>query len=249
VPIAADPLLVAVDRVVIAATDVVAARTGPAPGPLDDDDRRAVEAALAGIGAPRPGRPWPWQDRGDVEPRIRARIAAWSELVSAIPPPATADAELLWWTGDQVVAAPASRGTGGRIRLAEALGVVLRGIDPAGAVWDPDTGAPAVWRPRRYTLQTVVEPGSETFLRAGNEAASLRWGPTVDAAELPIPERLVEDVDRLLRQFHAGFEWHAGDPIPFRDPRDAFADAYRFALDRLRAALGPAYEVQDTATF
>jgi hypothetical protein len=34
-----------------------------------------------------------------------------------------------------------------------------------------------------------------------------------------------------------------------RDPRDAFADRYRFVLDRLRAALGPAYEVQDTASF
>ena len=241
VPTAVDPLLVAVDRVLIAATDVVAARTGPTPDPLDDDDHRAVAAALGGIGTPRPGRPWPWQDRGDVEPRIRARIAAWSELVDAIPPPAAAVADLVWWTAGQVVSSALTRSTTGRIRLAEALGAVLREVDPAGAVWDPDTGAPAVWRPRRYTLQTVVEPGSETFLRAANEAASLRWGPTVDAAELPIPESLVERVGGLLRQFHAGFEWRPGDPIPVRDPRDAFADGYRFLLDRLRAALGPAY--------
>jgi hypothetical protein len=241
-----EPLLVAVDRVLIAAIDVVAAGSGPTQDPADDD-HRAVGAALGGIGSNRPGRPWPWQDGGDVEARIHARIAAWSELVGATPPPAATVDDLVWWAAGQVVSA--ARSTSGRIRLAEALDAVLHRLDPAGAVWAADTGAPAVWRPRRYVLQTVLDRGSEEFLRTADEAAARRWGPTVDAADLPIPGKLVEDVGGMLQQFHAGFEWHPGDPIPVRDPRDAFADRYRFVLDRLRAALGPAYEVQDTATF
>jgi hypothetical protein len=249
VQVAADPLLVAVDRVLVAATDVAAARTRPMQGPADDDDHRAVGAAVGGISRNRPGRPWPWQDGGDVEPHIRARIAAWSELVVATPPPAATVDELVWSTAGQVVTAASSRSTSGRIRLAEALDAVLHRLDPAGAVWAAETGAPAVWRPRRYALQTVLDRGPGQFLRAADEAAARRWGPMVDAAELPIPMTLVEEVGGLLRQFHAGFEWRPGDPIPVRDPRDAFADRYRFVLDRLRAALGPAYEVQDTATF
>jgi hypothetical protein len=250
VPVAVDPLSVAVDRVLVAATDVVAARSRPAAGSAeDDDDHRAVEAALGGIGTRRPGRPWPWQDGEDVEARIRARIAEWSELVGGTPPPATAVADLVWWTAGQVVSAALSRGTDGRIRLAEALGTVLHRLDPVGGVWDAEVAAPAVWRPRRYVLATVLDRGSGRFLRTAGEAAARRWGPTVEAAELPIPANMVDDVGTLLRRFDAGFEWRPGDPIPVRDPRDAFADGYRFLLGRLRAVLGPAYEVQDTATF
>ena len=252
VPVAPDPLLVAVDRVLVAAIDVIAARTGRTTGPADDGDRRAVDTALGGLGTPRPGRPWPWQDGGDVEARVRTRVAEWGELAGAAtgatPPTGVPAADLVWWTAGEVVAAAATDDPGDRLRLAEALGVVLRDVDPAGALWKPDTGAPAVWRPRRFLLQTVLDRGSGQFLRTANEAAAHRWGPTVDAAELPVPESLVQHVEGMLRWFDAGVEWRPGDPIPVRDPRDAFADSYRFALDRLRAALGPAYEVQDTAT-
>jgi hypothetical protein len=248
-------LWAAVDRVLVAAVDVADARArGPVPGEPDDADEQAVRAALDAVLGATPELPW--HGDPDVEARVRTRIAAWAagarRLAVATDPGDPARTTDLLWTAAGLVAAAAlgARRTGDEDSgLATVLGRVRDGLPEPEGAWDEELATVVVVRPTRYRLRTVLEAGSGRLVRAGNAATQTRWGQVIDHHDLPLPVSLADRIDFLLQQFDAGLEWKEGDPPSVMSKRDAFGNGYGYVLRRLREALGPAYQVLDSAQY
>jgi hypothetical protein len=246
-------LWAAVDRVLIAAVDVV---DGRRPGPAAaDPDEHAVQTALDAVVAA--STDLPWHGEPDVGARVRARLRAWADgarrvFVATDPGDPEELPALLWVTAGLVVAAARAARRGEHAPQAGLTAVLARvreGLPEPDGAWDEELATVVVVRPTRYRLRTGLTQGSGRLLSAANAATLARWGQEIDHHDLPIPVRLAERIDLILGQFDAGLEWQEGDPPSVISKHDAFGRGYEHVLKQLRSALGPAYQVLDTARF
>lgn len=98
-----------------------------------------------------------------------------------------------------------------------------------------------------YRLRFFFDTGSGICLWAGDAATEERHGLAVEAQALPLPPELVAEVERLTTFWDTGIDWNdPGGPSPWtaEDEQSFQAQADAF-LERLRAALGPGFEVVD----
>ncbi|PTA68815.1 hypothetical protein [Deinococcus arcticus] len=96
-------------------------------------------------------------------------------------------------------------------------------------------------------LRFLFDTGSGICLWAGDAATEERHGLAVEAQALPLPPELVAEVERLTTFWDTGIDWNnPGGPSPWtaEDERD-FQEQADALLERLRAALGPGFEVVD----
>ena len=92
-------------------------------------------------------------------------------------------------------------------------------------------------------------PGSSGELRFFFDAGSgaLLWPGPADLEELPISAELRAELDRLAVEYDESLNWdYPPDPGPWREARCLRFNAdVRAALARLRAELGPGWEIED----
>ncbi|MVN87670.1 hypothetical protein GO986_12950 [Deinococcus sp. HMF7620] len=96
-------------------------------------------------------------------------------------------------------------------------------------------------------LRFFFDTGSGICLWAGDAATEERCGLAVEAQDLPLPPEVVAEAERLIDLWDTGIDWNnPGEPSPWtaEDEQDFQAQADAL-LGRLRAALGPDFEVVD----
>jgi hypothetical protein len=235
----------AVDRLVVAATDALAGTPGlfglgGASRPVDAWDlaalRQECDRLLALDGAVE--RVLSWGDAAAAEGGPAS--AAWTEAraTGSTPPP-----DLVWATSALLVdlADAGSRGGTPEAGLAGVLDRVTRQLPEPDAGWSGY--ASAVRRHPRYHLLATLEKRSGHLLWSGDGEARARWNGPVSHFALPIPLPLARRIADLLRWFDALGE---GLAVPsFQSPWNAFLSEYRALVPEIRAALGPAYVVED----
>ena len=105
----------------------------------------------------------------------------------------------------------------------------------------------------RYRLRFFLEAGAGVCLWAQNDAAKSRFGYPVELDEVALPRNLTADLMHLMADYDATIDWDnpgaAGQadtgPTAFGHEPDApFRERVRAILPRLRAALGPEYEIE-----
>jgi hypothetical protein len=124
------------------------------------------------------------------------------------------------------------------------LDELARSLPGGNLAWAHPAGA-RVARPERHRLRAFFDGGSGVLLWIGLDVGEPRWGNDVDHRDLPIPIALADQIDRLLERYDS--------TIPIRGPERPlegaearlFRAAYAEVVDRLRAALGPAYLIVD----
>ncbi|MEV4414846.1 hypothetical protein [Catellatospora sp. NPDC049609] len=91
------------------------------------------------------------------------------------------------------------------------------------------------------------DAGSGGVLWMTEPAAWETWGNPVDLARLPIGEALRRELDALATRYDTSLNWDSpADPGPWReDECAAFNRDVRDALGRLRAELGPRWQIID----
>ena len=95
-----------------------------------------------------------------------------------------------------------------------------------------------------YVFRAFIDPGAN-LLWSANDAARERFDYPVELEELPISAQLVAEIGRLFDRFEASIPLR-GEQRPFSEEEwRAFRTAYLDMLDRLRAELGPDYEIRD----
>lgn len=101
-------------------------------------------------------------------------------------------------------------------------------------------------------LRFFFDAGSGVCLWAQDAEAKARFGYPVEAAMLDIPDLLRAEIEQLVLDYDDTFPWDdpaSGDPVaPDRtifgyEETPAFATRVRELLPRLRAALGPGFEI------
>jgi hypothetical protein len=103
-------------------------------------------------------------------------------------------------------------------------------------------------------LRFSFDAGSGICLWAMDTEAKARFGYPVEAAMLGVPEELRAEIEQLVADYDDTFPWddpasgqpvaHPGRLVAGYDETPAFASRVRALLPRLRAALGPAFEIE-----
>jgi hypothetical protein len=98
-----------------------------------------------------------------------------------------------------------------------------------------------------YRARFCFDAGSGTVLWAESPDAAEIWGYAVELDQLPVSQPLLHDLTSLIAEYDTSLNWdYPPDPGPWREPRcRRFNQAVRQALGRLRAELGPAWQIQD----
>ena len=254
----------AIDRVMVAAIDIADADPdGPTvPPPLVpgqpttvvDVHVAAVRTVLDAILMRGWGPPLPWHGRMDVEALAMARVGRWGRianlLVAATRPSAGSVLDDEVWVTARLVAIAAAEARAEavdeRSGLAGVLDRVRRGLEDPDGAWDDTVATVRVARPVRYRLKTGFDGGSGHLLWAANDAARERWDYPVDHFDLPLPMSLARHVQSLVDRYDldhpdVGRETRPLNPTEFAE----FREDYLMTLDELRAALGPAYVVEE----
>lgn len=254
----------AIDRVMVAAIDIADADPdGPTVPPAHvpgqpasrvDVDVAAVRTVLDAILMRGWGPPLPWHGRMDVESLAIARVGRWRRianlLVAAARPSAgTVLDDEVWVTARLVAIAAAearAEGIDERSGLAGVLDRVRRGLEDPDGAWEDSVATVRVARPVRYRLKTGFDGGSGRLLWAANDAARSRWDHPVDHFDLPLPMALARRVQSLVDRFDVdrpGVGRRARRLS--QDELVDFREEYLMTVDELRAALGPAYVVEE----
>jgi hypothetical protein len=154
----------------------------------------------------------------------------------------------LLWTAASFVACLVHQRANAPDEYRGTLAPVLDGIGGAltGGLlaWKHPAGAD-VARPERHRLRAFFDGGSGVLLWVDGGTGEPRWDYDVDHRDLPIPMALADQLDVLLERFD--------ETIPLREPQRVlagaeatlFTAACREVIDRLRAALGSAYAIED----
>ena len=246
----------AVDRVLVAAVDVVdaapdGARRRPEPG---DPDGRAVDAALAEVLSTAPGLAGASRDA--VADAVRGRLRSWlhratAAAVATYPGEPAGLPELLWATAVAVAFAAAENRRADEDHesgLSSALAALQTGLDDADAAWDDALTTVRVARPARYRMRAFFDPGSGALLWSANDVTRHRWDHPVDHFDLPVPLALARRIETLVDRYDRGFP-DTGSTVREFTPEEiaGFRAACRDVLTELRLALGSAYEIEDEA--
>lgn len=102
-------------------------------------------------------------------------------------------------------------------------------------------------------LRFFFDAGSGVCLWAQNAEAKARFGYPVEAAMLDVPEELRAEIEQLVTDYDDTFPWGdpaSGQPVEAARPIEGYAENPAFAtrvralLPRLRAALGPTFEIE-----
>ena len=98
-----------------------------------------------------------------------------------------------------------------------------------------------------YLLEFFFDPGSGACLWSGNDAARDRWGCSIEAHLLPLPENTWRFAHHLCSWYDTGIDWtYPPDPSPWEAAeRDRFNVAALRFLEMLRVQPGPDFEVID----
>ena len=98
-----------------------------------------------------------------------------------------------------------------------------------------------------YLLEFFFDPGSGACLWSGNDAARDKWGCSIEAHLLPLPENTWRFAHHLCSWYDTGIDWtYPPDPSPWEAAeRDRFNVAAQRFLEMLRVQLGPDFEVID----
>jgi hypothetical protein len=98
----------------------------------------------------------------------------------------------------------------------------------------------------RYRARFSFDPGSGALLWM-DPADWDRWGQPVELELLPISADLLATLEHLVAWYDTSMNWdYPPDPGPWREPECArFNSAVAAALARLRAELGPGWEIDD----
>jgi hypothetical protein len=155
----------------------------------------------------------------------------------------------VWVTARLVAIAAAEareEGIDERSGLAGVLDRVRRGLEDPDGAWDDSVATVRVARPVRFRLKTGFDGGSGHLLWAANDAARSRWDHPVDHFDLPLPMSLARHVQSLVDRYDldrpdAGRRTH----LLSQDELVDFREDYLMTVDELRAALGPAYVVEE----
>src|SRR5689334_4382786 len=94
------------------------------------------------------------------------------------------------------------------------------------------------------------DAGSGTLLWTVDPEDQEIWGYAVDLTELPVSPDLRTELIDLVAAYDSSLNWeYPPDPGPWREGRcQRFNEAVRAALGRLRAELGPAWQIRDEFT-
>jgi hypothetical protein len=102
-------------------------------------------------------------------------------------------------------------------------------------------------------LRFFFDAGSGVCLWAQDAEAKSRFGYPVEADALDVPQAMRDEIDQLVTDYDDSFDWDdpaSGDPVaPDRtmfghEENPAFATRVRDLLPRLRAALGPGFQIE-----
>lgn len=103
-------------------------------------------------------------------------------------------------------------------------------------------------------LRFSFDAGSGVCLWAMDAEAKARFGYAVESAMLDVSEEMRAEIEQLVADYDDTFPWDdpaSGQPVahPARtvagfDESPAFATRVRSLLPRLRAAVGPAFEIE-----
>jgi hypothetical protein len=98
-----------------------------------------------------------------------------------------------------------------------------------------------------YRARFCFDAGSGTVLWTASAAARQIWGYAVEVDQLPVSQALRDELAGLVAAYDTSLNWdYPPDPGPWREPQcRRFNRAVHQALARLRAELGPAWEIQD----
>lgn len=95
----------------------------------------------------------------------------------------------------------------------------------------------------KFVLRFFFDAGSGICLWSGNDAARERFDYPVELDDLPLSEETREAAAALLARYDAQFNWD--DPASDGADDPQFNAAARAVLERIRAELGPEFEVRD----
>ena len=101
-------------------------------------------------------------------------------------------------------------------------------------------------------LRFFLDAGSGVCLWAHDDAARKKFGYAVELDDVPLPRDLVADLMHLMADYDATIDWNDpantgsdGTPTAFGYEADApFRDRITALLVRVRAALGPQFEIE-----
>jgi len=91
------------------------------------------------------------------------------------------------------------------------------------------------------------DAGSGIVLWAATPEDTQVWGYPIEVDQLPISHDLGDILSGLIARYDTSLNWdYPPDPGPWREAEcHDFNEAVRQALDRLRTALGPAWQIYD----
>lgn len=102
-------------------------------------------------------------------------------------------------------------------------------------------------------LRFFFDAGSGVCLWAQDAEAKARFGYPIEAAMLDVSDELRAEIEQLVTDYDDTFPWddpasgqpvEAARPIKGYDENPVFATRVRALLPKLRAALGPAFEIE-----
>jgi hypothetical protein len=105
-----------------------------------------------------------------------------------------------------------------------------------------------------YHLRLFLDAGAGVCLWSQDAAGKARFGYAVETASLGLAADVAEDVLRLIRDHDEGFNWNDPGVADDESARTAFGyeadapfrDRVLALLPRLRAALGPDFEIESS---
>ncbi|MFF9034372.1 hypothetical protein ACF090_02755 [Streptomyces sp. NPDC014892] len=97
------------------------------------------------------------------------------------------------------------------------------------------------------TARFFFDPGSGVVLWAATPEDKEEWGYAIELDRLPISRDLHDSLRGLIERFDTSLNWnYPPHPGPWREAEcHEFNEAVRQALGRLRAELGPAWQIYD----
>jgi hypothetical protein len=97
-----------------------------------------------------------------------------------------------------------------------------------------------------YRFRFFFDAGSGTALWADSAAAEEIWGYAVELGRVPVSQPLRDELAGLVTAYDTSVNWdYPPDPGPWREPQCfRFNQAVRHVLARLRAELGPQWQIQ-----